>query len=94
MDIFRGSSVIHGRVQTPAEVVDDPQALANNFFSEVDFSAKGKIKLVNTPVKFHQDPSSIRTVAPEVGQHTEDILLEMGYTWDDLSRLKDDHIIL
>ena len=94
MEIFRGSSVIHGRVQTPAEVVNDPQALANNFFSEVDFSAKGKIKLVNTPVKFHQDPSSIRTVAPEIGQHTEDILLEMGYTWDDLSRLKDDHIIL
>jgi crotonobetainyl-CoA:carnitine CoA-transferase CaiB-like acyl-CoA transferase len=91
---FKKNNVICGRVQTPAEVINDPQALANDFFTEIDHAEAGKIKLINTPVKFCQDRSSVRTAAPEVGQHTEEILLGLGYTWDDLSRLKDDRIIL
>ena len=51
-DIFKKNNVICGRVQTPAEVVSDPQALANDFFVEVDHPEAGKIKLVSTPVKF------------------------------------------
>ncbi len=93
-DIFKKNNVICGRVQTPAEVVSDPQALANDFFVEVDHPEAGKIKLVSTPVKFRQDPGSVRTTAPEVGQHTEEILLGLGYSWDDISRLKEDRIIL
>ena len=91
---FKKNNVICGRVQTPAEVVNDPQALANDFFAEVDHAEAGKIKLINTPVKFCQDPGAVKTAAPEVGQHTEEILLDLGYTWDDLSRLKDDRVIL
>ena len=52
---LKKNNVICGRVQTPAEVVNDPQALANNFFAEVDHPEAGKIKLINTPVKFCQD---------------------------------------
>ena len=91
---FKNNNVICGKVQTPAEVVNDPQALANNFFAEVDHPETGKIKLINTPIKFYQDPNSVRATAPQVGQHTEEILLDIGYTWEDISRLKDDRIIL
>ena len=48
----------------------------------------GRIKLVATPVKFHQTPASVRSSAPEIGQHTEEILLDLGYTWDDIADLK------
>ena len=91
---FKKNNVICGRVQTPAEVINDPQALANNFFTEVDHAEAGKIKLINTPVKFYQDPGSVKAAAPQVGQHTEEILLGIGYTWEDLSRFKDDRVIL
>ena len=92
--IFKKNNVICGRVQTPAEVINDPQALANNFFTEVDHAEAGKIKLINTPVKFYQDSGSVKAAAPQVGQHTEEILLGIGYTWDDLSHFKDDRVIL
>jgi crotonobetainyl-CoA:carnitine CoA-transferase CaiB-like acyl-CoA transferase len=91
---FRRYKVIYGRVQTPVEVTADPQALANNFFPELEYPGAGKKRLVATPVNFHQDPAAIRTPAPEVGQHTEEILLELGYNWDDIARLKDEKVIL
>jgi len=88
------SNCIYGRVQTPDEVLADPQALANNFFAEIEHPEVGQTKLVTTPIKFHQNPASVRTVSPEVGQHTEEILLEIGYSWDDISRLKDQGVVL
>jgi len=91
---FREHNCIYGRVQTPMEVTTDPQALANEFFAQVEYPGVGKIKLVATPVKFSRNPASIRTPAPELGQHNEEILLELGYSWDDISRLKEQEVIL
>jgi len=36
----------------------------------------------------------VRTLAPELGQHTEEILLSLGYTWDDMAGLKNEGVIL
>lgn len=91
---FRKHNLIYGRVATPLEVATDPQALVNDFFAEIDHPTLGKVKLVNTPVKFHQTPASVRTRCPEIGQHTEEILLELGYSWDDIARLKEQEVIL
>jgi len=35
----------------------------------------------------------VKREAPELGQHTEEILLELGYSWDDITRLKDEEVI-
>jgi crotonobetainyl-CoA:carnitine CoA-transferase CaiB-like acyl-CoA transferase len=91
--LLRENNVIYGRVQTPMEVTTDPQALANDFFVEVDHPENGKIKLVASPVVFSENPASLRTSAPEIGQHTEEILLELGYSWEDVSRFKEEGAI-
>jgi crotonobetainyl-CoA:carnitine CoA-transferase CaiB-like acyl-CoA transferase len=91
---FRENDCIYGRVQTPVEVTKDPQALANDFFAEVDYAGVGKIKLVTTPIKFSKNPASLRTACPELGQHNEEILLELGYSWDDIAQLKEQGVIL
>jgi crotonobetainyl-CoA:carnitine CoA-transferase CaiB-like acyl-CoA transferase len=92
--LFKQNGVIYRRVETPEEVVNDPQALANDFFSEIHIPSVGDGRLVNTPIKFRQNPASIKGPAPEIGQHTEEILLELGYTWDDIARLKEQRVIL
>ncbi len=91
---FRENNCLYGRVQTPVEVTTDPQALANGFFTEVDYSNIGKIKLVTTPIKFSKNPASLRTACPELGQHNEEILLDLGYSWDDIAQLKEQGVIL
>jgi len=91
---LREYDLIYGRVQSSSDIVTDPQAIANDFFVELDHPAAGPMKVVNTPVRFCQEPSSVRTPAPETGQHTEEILLDLDYTWDDITRLKEQNVIL
>jgi crotonobetainyl-CoA:carnitine CoA-transferase CaiB-like acyl-CoA transferase len=91
---FRDNEVIYGRIETPEEVVNDPQAYANDFFTEIDHPKTGKMKYVTMPVDFRQNPASVKTPSPEVGQHNEEILLELGYSWDDISHLKEQGVIL
>ena len=91
---LRAHDCIYGRVQTPLDVTSDPQALANDFFPAIDHPIGGQMRLVATPVNFGQNPASIRVPAPEIGQHTEEILLDLGYSWDDIARLKEQDVIL
>jgi crotonobetainyl-CoA:carnitine CoA-transferase CaiB-like acyl-CoA transferase len=91
--IFEREGLIHSPVQTPTEVISDPQALANNYVTSFDHPVFGRTKMVGFPWDFSQTPASVRREAPELGQHTEDILLEMGYNWDDISKLKSGGVI-
>ena len=92
--IFKKHNIIYGKVQTPMEVASDPQALANNFFAEVEHPGAGKIKLVTTPTEFTRNPASLYAPCPELGQHNEEILLELGYSWEDIARIKEKGVIL
>lgn len=80
-------------IQSPIEVSNDPQAIANNYFINVDHPVWGKIKVVGFPWDFSETPASWKCEAPEFGQHTEEILLEMGYSWDDIVKLKEENVI-
>ena len=91
---FKENNCIYGRVQTPMEVVTDPQALANDFYVDVEHPNAGPIKLLSTPVKFSDNPASLRTTSPELGQHNEEIILELGYSWDDIAQFKEQGVIL
>ena len=53
----------------------------------------GKTKVVGFPWMFSETPASWRREAPEFSQHTEEILMELGYTWDDIAKLKDEGVI-
>ncbi|MEE9515606.1 MAG: CoA transferase [Candidatus Adiutricales bacterium] len=93
-DRLKKYDCIFGRIESPEEVINDPQAQANGFFSDVEHPEAGKVKYVTTPVKFSQNPAAIKTASPELGQHTEEILLELGYGWDDIVELKDQGAII
>ena len=80
-------------VQNLPEVTADPQARANDFFVSYDHPTYGRIEGVANPIKLSKTPATIRMPAPELGQHTEEVLLEHGYTWEDIGRLKEQGII-
>jgi len=85
---------IWGLGQTIDEIVEDKQAWDNEFLVEMDHPVTGRITLVNSPGKFSETPGKISAPAPLLGQHTEEVLLEMGYDWDDLSKLKSEGAII
>ncbi len=92
--LFRKNEVIYGRVQSPQEVIRDPQALANDFFVPLHHPEAPQVKVVMTPVKFIQNPASVNKAAPEIGQDTEEILLNLDYSWEDIAVLKEKNVIL
>ena len=85
---------IFSPVQSLTELPDDPQVVANDYITEVDHPDLGRVKLANHPVSYSETPHSIRSVAPELGQHTEEVILELGYTWEDIARFQDKGVIL
>lgn len=81
-------------VQNYADVASDPQVLANDYVVDFEHPTAGRIKYVGLPVKLSKTPGRIRMPAPELGQHTEEILLEVGsYNWEEIAEMKNEGII-
>jgi len=91
--ILDGNGLIYSPVQEPTDVAKDEQAWANDYFTTAEHPTLGAIRLVANPIKLSKMPSSIRSTAPEMGQHTEEVLLESGYSWSDITRLKEQGVI-
>jgi crotonobetainyl-CoA:carnitine CoA-transferase CaiB-like acyl-CoA transferase len=80
-------------VQSVAELIDDEQVIANNYIGEVTVDGGTGYRLPTGSVQFDEKPAPLQR-APELGEHTETVLLELGYSWDRVSELKDSGAIL
>jgi len=87
--LFHENGLVWGPVQTMTEVVEDPCVLANNYIVEYEHFSRGKIRGIGCPVQLSRNPAETPRGAPEHSQHTEEVLLELGYNWDDISKLKE-----
>ncbi|MEP2030115.1 MAG: CoA transferase [Paracoccaceae bacterium] len=68
-----------GPVNDILQMHADPQALARDMIVEVDHAVAGKVKSIGHPVKFSRTPAQVADAAPILGQHTREVLGEMGY---------------
>lgn len=75
-------------VRDHAEVIADRAVWDNGYLREVD-GPSGPVPVVPVPVRFSATPGEPAAAAPELGQHTEEVLLELGYSWDDITALRD-----
>ena len=80
-------------MQTALELHDDAQTIANGYTRPVDGGEKGQFALVASPVQFDETAPSL-SASPEMGQHTEEVLLDMGLSWEELAVLKSSGAIL
>ncbi|HWC36570.1 MAG TPA: CoA transferase [Mycobacteriales bacterium] len=74
-------------VQSVTELLDDQQVIANGYVGEVNAGGP-TYRLPNVPVQFDGAPASLGR-APEHSEHTETILMELGYDWEAISAMKD-----
>jgi crotonobetainyl-CoA:carnitine CoA-transferase CaiB-like acyl-CoA transferase len=78
-----------GPVRSYADVANDEQVQANGYITEVEDGAGGTLPMVSTPIGLSETPLAAQGPAPELGQHTELVLLELGYDWDQILALRE-----
>ena len=91
-EILKQAKGVWSPFQTPLEVHSDPQVAANGYLADVEMINGSPLTLVTAPVQFDEE-SSKPTRAPEHGEHTETTLLDLGLSWDEISKLRDRGVI-
>ncbi len=91
--ILKEHKLICTRIQTISDLLSDPQVIENEYIMDYEHPTYGWIKTVGFPWHFSETPPSLRLPAPQLGQHTEEIMLELGYTWEDIGRLREEEAI-
>jgi alpha-methylacyl-CoA racemase len=85
-DTLTRADICVGRMLTLNELDSDPQIRARNMIVEVETPAGETVKQVGISIKLSETPGSIRSLAPTLGQHTDAILADLGYTTQDVAR--------
>jgi len=90
--ILQNAKGVWSPFQTPLELHSDPQVAANGYLADVDMANGSKLTIVTSPAQFDGE-SVTPTRAPEHGEHTEAVLLAMGFSWEEIVAFKNKSVI-
>lgn len=93
MERFVKEDIIGAPVQTYHDIVKDPQARTNGYVVDMEHPHYGTTTIAGSPLMFGRRPTVPQGRPPELGEHTEHYLLELGYTWDEIGALRDREVI-
>ncbi|MGI9512903.1 MAG: CaiB/BaiF CoA transferase family protein [Anderseniella sp.] len=80
LDALEAAGVPAGPVLAIDEMHADPQTIARDMVPEVNHPVAGTVKTIGAPVKFHGTPAGVKRPAPLLGEHTEEVLAEAGFS--------------
>jgi len=85
--ILDAAAIPAGPVLSIAEMHAHPQTLARNMVFELDHPVAGRTGAIGLPIKFSETPGGAATPAPTFGQHTGELLAELGFSESEVSRM-------
>jgi len=90
---LRGADIVSAPINTLLEGSNDPDVLANGYVTEIDYPKHGKrLKVHGSPWHFSETPAQIG-IAPELGQHNDEVLADLGYSATEIADLRERRII-
>lgn len=93
IEAFQKAGIPTGPIKTVAEALDDPHVHAREMVVEVDHPAIGRMKTLGVPVKLSETPGAVLRAAPTLGQHNDEILVELGYSESEIVSLHDAGVV-
>ena len=92
-DFLVKADVCVGKVYEPEEVVTDPQVQARDMIVEMRHPVHGTVKQFGQPIKLSDTPGTMRTAAPYSGEHTDEVLGELGLPAAEIRSLREKKIV-
>ena len=85
---FETAGVPVGPVNRIGEMLADPQVAAREMVVEVDHPRAGRVKTLGTPIKFSETPGQVERAAPLLGEHSREVLTQLGYSGAEIDALQ------
>jgi crotonobetainyl-CoA:carnitine CoA-transferase CaiB-like acyl-CoA transferase len=90
---FEGVDTCLALVKDIAEMIDDPQVKNRGLIAEIEHPTSGRIKQIAPTVKLSATPGEMRSPPPLLGEHTSEVMKELGYTDDMINKLSRDGVV-
>lgn len=91
--VFKDEDVCFAKVLKLSDLLNDPQAKARNIITEIETGSGEKKATIGTVVKLSETPASFSRAPAVFGQHTEEVLAELGYSTEEIEKLKNEGIV-
>jgi len=88
MEELKDVDVCFGKVLTLEETLRDPQVVSRGMVTDFEDGQKGNMRVLSSPLKLSDTPPDIRTAPADFGEHTEEVLGELGFNDDQIEELK------
>jgi len=83
-DVFERARITYGIVKTPMDITTDPQVLANEIIVPIEGGGEQLTRTVSSPIKIHGVPKAAARRGPELGEHNDEVLRELGFSADQI----------
>lgn len=93
LSLLHAADIPAGPILDRAQVFDEPQIVDNEMLVPVQHPAAGRVRILGVPVRLSETPGAIRRPAPQLSEHTDEVLGELGYSAAEIAQLRAEEVI-